>query len=815
MIFSTQLSRNVRKAYCSCYRILCVSDGKQTRGRDIGAKDTEALTKTTTSYYYRNRRPFPLYWHQPQLIYSSKRWIFQDHRHHDDDSLELRISTQDGLQVDDNGNAITIFQLLQNVPVGSLSYGDIRNAKQALETWSTERRPTIETFERAKFILMRLLLEQDHYKKYDDDGIDTPDADTAAEFCRVRPFLLNRVLDCWRRGWRNRTLNEVVPSDIIAWTDKLETEFGVVADSRALTLIIDGICLRGDPNEAPLLAQWLLDRRMEKVNDEEYEFERTAQEKESNDDDDVVTLRPDTILISNVIRAWAKSDRMEAPEMAEGLLEMMKDLYNNGWTDSGPNTKTYGVTMEAWYNSQRPEAAERIVSLLDDMKHSHLEQVDPDRVCYQYAINALVHSKTEFGVEQAYQLLQEMVALYKSGNDNVGPTASNFARVMSGYARQGKVENMEAVLEQLQDLYASSGDPDLQPNDECWKAVVIAKSKSGSPAEAQGVLDELIDQALAKDDTFLIPSRGYFVDTLVGWTKHSDQAVAAKQSHKVLNRMMELGKHPDLRFLLPDTKTFDKVILAWSRSRLDSAPDQIQDLMQRMESLGLHPNLRSYTNLMVAWQRSFKDDKIHHLLRILKVLKDDCNNGKLHLCPDRYAYGIVIASLSEEDGYFEEIETLFDEMVERWEQGNPKAKPDTRVFHNLLAASSKLSDGTAVEKCEVFVRKMRDIGCPMTLLAYGYLIRALLTNENTDQSISKASALLEEVLQISRSGIIERPSTSDYRQFLQIIANSGIPQRWQQARQQLDTLPRYGRMQIPRDLLPPFGSPQQSKLKGV
>jgi hypothetical protein len=42
-------------------------------------------------------------------------------------------------------------------------------------------------------------------------------------------------------------------------------------------------------------------------------------------------MRPYTIFISNVTRAWAKSDRIEAPEMAENLLALMQDLYKNGW----------------------------------------------------------------------------------------------------------------------------------------------------------------------------------------------------------------------------------------------------------------------------------------------------------------------------------------------------------------------------------------------------------------------------------------------------------------------------------------------------
>lgn len=90
-------------------------------------------------------------------------------------------------------------------------------------------------------------------------------------------------------------------------------------------------------------------------------------------------FRPDTVFISNVIRAWAKSGRMEAPEMAEGLLQLMHNLYEIGLTESGPNTLSYGATMEAWSqccrHSHREAACEAMEKLLQAM-----EQVVPDRV---------------------------------------------------------------------------------------------------------------------------------------------------------------------------------------------------------------------------------------------------------------------------------------------------------------------------------------------------------------------------------------------------------------------------------------------------
>jgi pentatricopeptide repeat protein len=700
---------------------------------------------------------------------------------------------------DDFDSKHHILDVLRDVPPGCLTFRDIRRAEHALEEWaSSHRRPTPETFGNAKFILSRLIQEQEYYLN----------SQEAADHYQVRSFLLNRVLDCWRKGWRNGALEDINPANIIAWVNNLEARVGMIPDNRGLTLIIDAICLRGNPNEAPLLAQWLLDQRLEYIQElddsQQYEEDRSDDGDSDTEDD----LRPDTIMISNVIRAWAKSDRIEAPEMAEGLLQLMHELYYNGWKDSGPNNQSFGVAMEAWYNSQRPEATTRILDLLEEMKHSNLEQVKPDRVCYQYAINALINSKSKTGMDQAYRLLQEMVDLLQAGNTTAAPNAYLFSRVMAGMAQQGDVDRMDVVLEQLQDLYAMTGDISLQPNDQCWKAYIIGKSKSGASMEAQGVLDELVDRAIASGNKCPMPSRGYFIDTLVSWTKDRDQLLAAQQSHNVLRRMIDLGKTLEFRDWLPDGKTFDKVILAWSRSRHASAPDYIEILFKEMETVNalgpkqlIRPSLMGYTNWMLAWERSRRKDAASHIRQIFEALKA----GKHGIYPDKYTFGIAIKALAQE-GQFAEAEHLLEDMIQDYNNGNVKVKPDMHLFNNLLWIASKRTDGNAVTKCEEYLRQMKALGLSSTVLSSAYLIDALSKSKERDTS-SRAEEILNDTLLSHRSGVIPTANPKDYQLFLRLIADSCIPQRSKQARDILMHLPKNrSKVTVSKDLLPPLGS---------
>jgi len=233
-------------------------------------------------------------------------------------------------------------------PIGSMSSEMIWKAENALEYYVSTSTAIVrqrkrgrhnnhdrqddeyrKLFENAKTILSRLVLEQ---KCHDDDNYITESdisyARAGTEMVNygslddgsvgvknmneengnlddkiyfVRTFLLNRVVDCWRIGWRDRRL-DFTPNEMIEWVEEMDSSRSDsnISDNRTYTMIVDGVCLRGNPSEAPLLAQWLLDRRLGK-----------AQE-----DEDDTTLRPDTIFFTNVIRSWAKSGRVEAPEMA-------------------------------------------------------------------------------------------------------------------------------------------------------------------------------------------------------------------------------------------------------------------------------------------------------------------------------------------------------------------------------------------------------------------------------------------------------------------------------------------------------------------
>mmetsp|Transcript_2555 Transcript_2555/g.6125 ORF Transcript_2555/g.6125 Transcript_2555/m.6125 type:complete len:829 (-) Transcript_2555:1447-3933(-) len=620
-------------------------------------------------------------------------------------------------------------------PLGSPTREDLDEAEhKLLESVSQRNRLG---FERATSILLRLAKEQ-AYRRSQKDKSEESEANPPYSY-EVEPFLLNQVIDCWRTCWRDHAIN-VSPADILKLIDTLESN-GVVPDSRTLTMVIDGITLRGDSHEAPLLAQWLLDQRMELA--------------ESRPE-----LRPDTVMITNVIRAWGKSKRIEAPEMAEGLLQLMHDLHENGeWTDSGPNTLSYSATMEAWANSQSREASEKMEALLEEMKQSSVENVRPDRVSYMYVVNSWVHSKSPAGPDRANVLLQEMLQLYNNGNDDVVPDVSIFSNVMVAYARRGRAKEVEELHEQLQDVYSTTGDPRFKPNADCAKALIIALSKKGAQAEAEGLLDELVERAILEQDPRIMPKRSYFVDVLVGWTKDRDSKKAAEQSQRILMRLLDLSKsgYPELmpdaksfekvmqawsktknpkaaksvdtllsrmkneykktknKAVKPSTRTFELALLAWSRSRQSEAPDRAEALLQEMERKyldgdeSMRPSRGAYTTLMLTWQRSKRKNAPSKVLDAFEELQRKYGDGESHLRPDAYVYSVVMDSFGQQ-GDAAGAQAMFNAMLEEYSDGNEEAKPDIESYNKLIRAYTFSKDKEKAQKAEQLFHGMGGLG---------------------------------------------------------------------------------------------------------
>jgi hypothetical protein len=114
---------------------------------------------------------------------------------------------------------------------------------------------------------------------------------------------------------------------------------------------------------------------------------------------DANAVKPNRSSFNTVLNAWARYSRYdsEAPEKAEGLLNLMYDLYYSGRLETvKPDAVTYTTVIIAWARSgDRPDKVQNARRLLDTMLSKYDANEDdmkPNVMAYTSVLNAAVHS---------------------------------------------------------------------------------------------------------------------------------------------------------------------------------------------------------------------------------------------------------------------------------------------------------------------------------------------------------------------------------------------------------------------------------------
>ena len=634
--------------------------------------------------------------------------------------IKFREATTDLILGDDDKNSY---------PIGTISPDFILDVESALLSWANERSAT--GFDFSLKLLTRLVQEHEAQGQLpvEPANISQREPDTrSVQPYFVRRFLVSRVVDCWRICWRSGVVH-MEPSAVFALLEEWKTR-GVQIDNRAWTMIIDGMLTRGDAFEAPLLSQWVLDQRME--------------EAEHNP-----SLRPDSFLLTSVIRAWAKSGRIEAPEMAEGILDLMHSLYKNGWENSGPNLVSYLATMDAWSRSRRPESTMAMDRLLNQLKESTTPGLEPDSSIYAHVIETWARSRGPSGVQNARKYLQEMIELYESGNDMVVPHSSIFARVIYALAKQGDAQGAEDEYMRLKSLYDESWDPQFKPDEECKKALLAALSRKGSSAKAKYILDEMIDAAVAGDQCMI--KRSYFINLLVALTKESNPVTAAEESDQLIRRMVDLAraKFPDL---MPDSLTFLKVAQAWSRVRDGKGVEKIESLLRLMKNLrtstgssALQPTAKFMEVLVLTLCRSSHPEALRRAETLICEMEQAFSAGDSGMMPSRGIYtNLMQALVRSDEPNHHAVQEIFDKLNILYSQGQKDCRPDVMVYSALMDSFAQRGDAVKVQA--IFERMIDEYNhgyeaAKPDMQAFNMIIKAWSFSEQPNRGQNAESAL--------------------------------------------------------------------------
>jgi hypothetical protein len=237
--------------------------------------------------------------------------------------------------------------------------------------------------------------------------------------------------------------------------------------------------------------------------------------------------------------------------------------------------------MNGWAKVGSTEAAEEAHDLLNSMllKASGENDIRPDVVVFNAAINAWATSKDEMAGKKAFAILRQMKDLATKGYDTC-PDIVTYNTVLSAWSHCGEVNAAPQTEQILNDMQKAAKESETapRPNTVTYNTVLDAWSKStlpGAALRAQKVLEFMIKS----DNPEIAPDVISFTCVLDAWAKSKEPHKGARTRDllKQLVSLYETTKRPNLR---PSQISYNSVLNACAFSAIGTSVEEQREALQ-------------------------------------------------------------------------------------------------------------------------------------------------------------------------------------------------------------------------------------------
>eukprot|EP00536_Pseudo-nitzschia_multiseries_P009880 jgi/Psemu1/306888/fgenesh1_kg.287_\ len=282
------------------------------------------------------------------------------------------------------------------------------------------------------------------------------------------------------------------------------------------------------------------------------------------------------------------------------------------------------------------------------------ETIEPNTTTFNLLIDAWANSNKPNSLNKATQIYRHMENLSKS-NDSVSPTIRTINAVLHAYARksaqytsQNDQEGFEKaaecaaasldLLEETKKRYKETGNVNWQPDIATYTSVMDVHSR---------IAGELLDEI-----------------------------------KKVYEKT---GNHRHK----PNFRTYTALVTAWSRTRSDESPRQVEAIMNDMKKAGEKPNTRTYTSAVQCWARSRDPYKAKRVLKLLMTMREEYKTSKSeHVRPTTLTYNTAIDACARcqgsPDQKTESLKIAF--AILKTIEMDEDADPDSSTYSTLIRA---------------------------------------------------------------------------------------------------------------------------------
>ena len=307
-----------------------------------------------------------------------------------------------------------------------------------------------------------------------------------------------------------------------------------------------------------------------------------------------------------------RSGRGESPD-PEDVWRQFENLLADGHR---PTVKTYTSLLSALGDVGAPEDAEEVLARMRDAGEV------PDARAY----NAAVHAWCANGKPaNAERLVEKMLG------DGVAPDAATYPDIVAAYATLGDLRRCESIVSRIESVCVDEGAA-LAWYEKVYHALIRGCCARGSPDDAEKVLQrwnyeqldmERVAERKGRVSRPVTASYGMIIDHYV--------SVGAMGDARRLLGQMQWDK------VAPSIEIFNMLLKGYLKSgNVGAAQDVFRELEGSgtwdMDSLGIKPDVTSYTSLMDHWANQGDVDlaeKILAKMELKGVAPDERTFGSL------------------------------------------------------------------------------------------------------------------------------------------------------------------------------------------
>jgi Pentatricopeptide repeat domain len=551
--------------------------------------------------------------------------------------------------------------------------------------------------------------------------------------------------------------------------------------------------------------------------------------------DGVIEHPPDNATYLARMQTVVKCDKRDAPWRLSEILDEMK---NSPFHSVTPCTAAYRMVIHSWIHSNENQSMQKAYALFKEIFLLYLSTRD-ERVLVDVDIFSMMIStlakKEEYGkAEEIFVMLKK---LHRStGDHRFKPNAAVLQGMIIGYSKSrkpGALEKADSMLMHLEDLAAK--DEAKIPKHGYYNDVAEAYADRRTVdglERAEQLLEKMVKYHLAGVPR-MAPKKSLYDQLIRNWSRspHKDAALRAE---RILNTMHDVAKTQHIHRIAPDEQSYCLAMMAWSRSTDNAAPDRAEMLLLKMldqfnrGDLTMKPSILHYTTLLSTFARcklpdgparaqTIFDDAIERyeatgdssmqpdsffytsMMSVLanagnstaaenlflKMYEAYVDRKQKNMMPTTRSFNVLLEACikSGTPDAHKKAKYVFDSMIGFTEEGVLNVPPDGQTYNLMIDMMAKSEQEDSAEQAEKYLDMMKTApllqeqrGDVLIFSAYVAAINAWCWSNHV-HAMTRVEALIDELVGLTKSGNIPRPTSINYDRFLRLLASSKVPER--------------------------------------